>query len=114
MCGCPTCRWNRRRSATAAPLTASNCIRRSPRPRSVSTTTASSLTIQGWQSGSDHAAGAPRRGELVAPVLRPDDNGDDLGPAEAVVADAGGVTGLDQLAQRPLRPQCVARTAERF
>src|SRR5258705_3753773 len=73
---------------------------------------ASSSTTQGWQRGSDHATGTTRRGELLAPLLLPDDDRDDLGSAEAVVADAGGVTGLDQLGQRALRGQGVARLAE--
>ena len=50
--------------ATAARTTGSSCIRRSPTPRSPSTTRASSSTTQGWQSGSDHPAGATRGGEL--------------------------------------------------
>src|SRR4029078_4235145 len=111
-CGCPTCRWTRLSSATAALPTGSNCTRPSQRPRSGSTTRGSSSTTQGWQSGSDHPARATRGGELLAPVLRADDDGDDLGPAEAVVADAGGGTGLDQMRQRVLRGQRVARVAE--
>ena len=46
--------------------------RRSPTPPSPSTTTASSSTTQDWQSGSDHAAGAARGGEFLAPVVLAD------------------------------------------
>ena len=88
--------------------TASSCTRRSPTPRSPSTTTGSSSTTQAWQRGSDHPARAPGRGEFVAPALRADDGGDDLRPAEAVVADACGVAGLDEFGDRPVVGQLVA------
>src|SRR5882762_651861 len=90
----------------------SNFIRLSPRPRSGLTTMASSSTTQGWQSGSDHPAGTTRGGELLAPLLLAYHDGDDLGPAEAVVADTRGVTALDQVGQRALRRKRVARMAE--
>ena len=90
--------------SSAGPISrpGSSCIRRSPRPRSPSTPTGSSSTIQGWQSGSDHPARAPGGGEFLAPVVRADDDGDDLRPGEAVVAHPRGVPGLDEIGHRPV------------
>ena len=69
--------------------------------RHASTRTASSSTTPDWQSGFDHPAGPAGGGQFVAPVVCADDDRDDLRPAEAVIAHAGGVTFLDEFGHRP-------------